>query len=251
MRPCDGLGDACAGLTRVLTPPVNTILPEISGAAQPGRVLAAGFGTWLNGPTSYRVEWQHEIAGGAWQTIATGLEYVVGAGDVATRLRTLVTASNADGSAVAASGPPPRSWTRRRRRPAPAPRPAAAPRPVTAAPTPRAAGAAALRIALQSGGRQAGTVTARVSHAAGGVEVRTAAARVKARGGRWRLKLCASAPGQGRHCVLGPRGRSVRGAVRLAAARLLLRATTEPVTVTAALLDSHARPVARGTAVGR
>src|SRR6476661_1498065 len=102
---CTSLGDACGGLARTLTAPVSSALPEVHGMPQAGEVLLGTVGAWQNAPTSYRVQWQQELAPGAWYDVLDGDEFPVGLLDVGTRLRTVVTASNADGSTLATSAP--------------------------------------------------------------------------------------------------------------------------------------------------
>lgn len=86
------------------SPPANSTLPTISGTARQGRTLTASNGTWSNGPTSYGYQWQRcDAAGGACQNVsgATSSAYTLGAADVDSRLRALVSAGNAGGSAWA------------------------------------------------------------------------------------------------------------------------------------------------------
>ena len=253
MAPCTSLGDACGGLARALTPPVAGAPPEIQGTAEAGEVLVGTVGSWQNAPTSFRVQWQQELAPGAWYDVLDGDQFPIGLPDVGTRVRAVVTASNADGSTLATSAPSPVIA-------APAgvgstfgdPTPDPTPVVTTAGPAPRVAtpapAATPLRIVLRGGGRLAARLTARVAAVTGGVTVTSTAVRARAARGRWRLKLCAAAAGQPRRCALGPRARAARGTVRLAAVRLLLPTTSRRITVTAALVGSNARPAARGTA---
>src|SRR5919201_221913 len=96
---------AC-GSTIVPTVPAHTALPTVTGTAERGRVLLASQGTWLNTPTSYALQWQR-AAGGDWASIpgAVTSAYVPASADVGAALRVVVTATNADGSAVVASAP--------------------------------------------------------------------------------------------------------------------------------------------------
>lgn len=89
--------------------PSNTSPPTISGTAQQGQTLIATTGTWAGDPTiTYGFQWQRcNSAGATCGNIAgaTAGTYVVAAGDVGGTLRIVVTATNATGSATAASGP--------------------------------------------------------------------------------------------------------------------------------------------------
>jgi hypothetical protein len=88
--------------------PKNTSLPTITGTPKVGESLTASQGTWSGNPTSYSYQWQRCDA----DTItcfdvpgATGATYNVAALDEGFRLRVVVTAKNAKGSASAASNP--------------------------------------------------------------------------------------------------------------------------------------------------
>jgi len=91
--------------------PANTTQPTISGSATVGSTLTATQGTWSGSPTSFTFQWVRCPSGGgqpdgsdcAFIGGATTQAYVVSSGDAGARLRVRVTASNADGSAVAAS----------------------------------------------------------------------------------------------------------------------------------------------------
>jgi hypothetical protein len=91
--------------------PGNTAEPRVTGAAVVGRTLTATRGSWSGAPTSYAYQWvrcprdggQPSGANCAAISGATTSSYVVGGGDVGRRLRVRVTATNADGSATAAS----------------------------------------------------------------------------------------------------------------------------------------------------
>ena len=91
--------------------PANTGQPTITGTPTVGSTLTATQGTWSNSPTSFAFQWVRcpssgglpdgsdcAVIGGA-----TTQAYVVSSGDNGSRLRVRVTASNADGSAAAAS----------------------------------------------------------------------------------------------------------------------------------------------------
>jgi hypothetical protein len=91
--------------------PANTAQPTISGTPAQGQTLTATDGTWSNSPTSFAYQWMRcPPSGGeadASDCVAIGgattTAYVLAAGDVGSRLRFRVTATNADGSAPAAS----------------------------------------------------------------------------------------------------------------------------------------------------
>jgi hypothetical protein len=92
--------------------PVNTQEPSISGAARIGRVLQGDRGDW-SGAQSFEYRWLRCDAAGSQPngsdcapiTDATGTNYRVRSADRGFRLRFRVTASNSDGSTVAASNP--------------------------------------------------------------------------------------------------------------------------------------------------
>jgi hypothetical protein len=98
---------AVSGIVGTTQPaPVSTAAPAVSGVAEEGQVLQASPGSWSNNPTSFAYQWQvcgplgascTNVAG------ATGSSYTLSSGDVGHTLRVLVTASNAGGSASAAS----------------------------------------------------------------------------------------------------------------------------------------------------
>ena len=85
----------------------NIALPAISGAAQDGRVLHAGTGTWSGSPpSSYAYQWEScNESGGECAAIegATEAAYALGEGDIGTKLRVSVTATNDAGTARATS----------------------------------------------------------------------------------------------------------------------------------------------------
>jgi hypothetical protein len=93
--------------------PTNTGEPRIDGRAEQGRTLAATRGSWTGGSLSYSYRWVRCGPGGGlpdgsdctFIAGAAASRYVVSAEDVGLRLRVRVTASNADGSATAASNP--------------------------------------------------------------------------------------------------------------------------------------------------
>jgi Concanavalin A-like lectin/glucanases superfamily len=87
--------------------PTLVAAPAISGLAQSGRTLTATTGAWRGtAPIEYAFAWQSCAAGGqACVNIrgATGRTYTLVDGDRGHRVRVLVTASNAAGSATAAA----------------------------------------------------------------------------------------------------------------------------------------------------
>jgi hypothetical protein len=94
--------------------PTNTAEPTISGRAEEGRTLSASRGSWSGtGPISYAYQWVRCGADGGRPdggdcTIvsgATGPNHRLGTSDVGFRIRVRVTATNSDGSRVAASNP--------------------------------------------------------------------------------------------------------------------------------------------------
>jgi hypothetical protein len=93
--------------------PANTAEPAISGRAAIGSTLRATQGAWSGSPTSFSYQWVRCPSSGgkpdgsdcAAIGGATTSAYVVATADVGARLRVRVTASNADGSATAASNP--------------------------------------------------------------------------------------------------------------------------------------------------
>jgi hypothetical protein len=236
MGACTQLGMAC-GDNIVPTIPVNTALPTVAGSTQPGAVLTASAGTWLNTPMTYALQWQRS-AGGDWVSVAgaTGASYVVGSGDAGTAVRVVVTATNADGSAAAASAP-----TTPVGGPAPAPLP-----PVL---TFKPAGRDGLHIALRDRAHHGkGTLAARVVVVAAGREVRTAPAKILVTAGTWRLRLCAGPKHGPLRCALTKRVRTRSHSVRLPAARVLVPSATGALRMTAAIVDRRQRVRAQGSA---
>ena len=91
--------------------PANTAQPAISGVPAQGQTLTATTGTWDNSPTSFAYQWVRcPSSGGAADGSdcaaiggATTAAYVVAAGDVGSRMRVRVTATNPDGPGTATS----------------------------------------------------------------------------------------------------------------------------------------------------
>jgi hypothetical protein len=107
------IGLTGTGTATTQAAPVNTAEPAISGEARVGATLTATQGSWTNDPTAFAYQWLRcPASGGASDGSdcaviggATTQAYVVAAADAGARLRVRVTASNADGSASAASNP--------------------------------------------------------------------------------------------------------------------------------------------------
>jgi hypothetical protein len=101
---------AGTGTAAPQAPPVNTQEPSIDGQARVGQVLQGDRGDWTNAQ-SFALRWMRCDASGGLPDAsdcapisqATGTNYQVRAADRGFRLRFRVTASNADGSTVAAS----------------------------------------------------------------------------------------------------------------------------------------------------
>jgi hypothetical protein len=218
----------------VPTVPVNTALPTVVGTTQPGAVLSASAGTWLNRPTSYTLQWQR-AAGSGWASVpgALGASYVASRADAGVALRVVVTATNADGSAIVASPP-------------------TAPVAALAVPVaPSKPAARTLSIALRDHARHAkGTLAASVVAVAAGREVRTKAAKIAVTAGTWRLRLCAGPTRGPVRCALSKRVRTRTHSVRLPATRVLVRSVKGALRVTAALVDRRQRVRAQGSAAG-
>ncbi|TQX90251.1 MULTISPECIES: hypothetical protein [unclassified Rhizobium] len=80
--------------------PANTVAPVVSGTTTVGSTLTTTNGTWTNSPTGYTYQWQRDgtnISG------STNSSRVLVAADNATNLTCVVTATNANGSALATS----------------------------------------------------------------------------------------------------------------------------------------------------
>jgi len=102
---------AAGGSAAPQAAPTNTGEPAISGTPVVGNTLTASRGTWSGSPTSFAYQWVRCPASGGKSDGsdcaaiggATTSAYVPTSADVDRRLRIRVTASNADGSATAAS----------------------------------------------------------------------------------------------------------------------------------------------------
>ena len=84
----------------MIEPPVNVIRPTIAGLPRPGSTLMASPGTWGGWPTSYAYRWRR---GGVDIPGATGSAYTCAEDDIGAMVNVEITASNAAGSAAAAS----------------------------------------------------------------------------------------------------------------------------------------------------
>jgi hypothetical protein len=87
-------------------PPANEASPVVTGVAAEGETLTSSNGTWRSSAAvSYSHRWQRSADGGqAWVDVgAPGATYLVGAADVGSILRAVVTAANAGGATEAAS----------------------------------------------------------------------------------------------------------------------------------------------------
>ena len=88
--------------------PANTALPTLSGSPVQGQALSTSNGTWSNNPQSYSYAWEDcDGSGNNCTTItnATGSSYTLTSSDVGQTVRSVVTASNANGSNAARSAP--------------------------------------------------------------------------------------------------------------------------------------------------
>lgn len=81
-----------------LAPPVNIVLPVITGTTTQGETLSVSTGTWLNAPLSYQYQWKR---GGVSIVGATGPTYDQVLADVGANISVTVTAINDDGNATA------------------------------------------------------------------------------------------------------------------------------------------------------
>ena len=92
--------------TSAVVTPANTAVPTVSGTTTFGETLTSTTGTWSNTPTSYTYQWSRSAtSGGSYSNIssATNSTYRLTAADVGQYLKSTVTATNASGSASAAS----------------------------------------------------------------------------------------------------------------------------------------------------
>ena len=104
----DGTTSAASAATGAVqsAAPVNTIAPNVTGAARLGATLTAVAGTWTPATPTYAYQWQGSSDGGAtWTGIigATAATYTLAQSDVGTMVRVTVSATNVDGTARASS----------------------------------------------------------------------------------------------------------------------------------------------------
>ena len=86
--------------------PKNTAPPTISGTPKVGQTLTVDPGSWSGNPTSFAYQWQRcdaDVAACSNLVGATGKTYGLPIADLGYRLRVVVTAHNAKGSATATS----------------------------------------------------------------------------------------------------------------------------------------------------
>ncbi len=88
------------------SPPVNTGLPRVLGTVALGHVLSVSVGSWAGAGNTYTYQWQRYVSG-TWSTIAgaTGATYAPTSSDHGALIRVVLTATNVDGAATAASTP--------------------------------------------------------------------------------------------------------------------------------------------------
>ena len=102
-------GAAGSGSATIAVAPSNTAVPAISGTTQSGSTLTATSGTWSGTtPLNFGYVWSRCDKNGASCAAiggATSATYVVQNADNGNTIRVTVTASNADGTAQAASAP--------------------------------------------------------------------------------------------------------------------------------------------------
>jgi concanavalin A-like lectin/glucanase superfamily protein len=86
------------------SPPINTVKPTVSGAAQVGQTLTASPGNWDGTPTiTFAYQWEACNPGCSAINGATSSTHVVASGELGMTLRVVVTATNGVGSATATS----------------------------------------------------------------------------------------------------------------------------------------------------
>jgi hypothetical protein len=97
---------SAATVTVLPLPPVNSVLPVVSGIAQQGQTLTVSDGTWTNDPSLFTYTWKRcsptcTAIGGAADS-----SYVLAAGDVGSTITASVTAKNAGGDSASATSTP-------------------------------------------------------------------------------------------------------------------------------------------------
>ncbi len=105
----DGTAAIASAATQAIpsSPPVNTVAPTISGAAQRGATLTSTQGTWTGIGNTYSQQWQRSSDGTTWTNItgATGAAYTLAIADEGDEVRLNVTATNPDGTVSVATQP--------------------------------------------------------------------------------------------------------------------------------------------------
>jgi hypothetical protein len=103
----DGSASASSSASAVIgaAVPGLVVSPAVTGAMKVGEPLLASTGSWFPAATSYAYQWQRRTST-TWADIsgATAPTYTLVTADVGASIRVAVTATNADGSTVAASG---------------------------------------------------------------------------------------------------------------------------------------------------
>ncbi len=103
-----GDSSATSSQTAVATglPPVDTLLPAISGIKGQGQTLSASNGSWTNSPTSFAYQWRRcDNSGASCADIATATAntYLLVLADVGSTIRVVVTATNTYGDSSPAT----------------------------------------------------------------------------------------------------------------------------------------------------
>jgi hypothetical protein len=95
-----GGASASSNTIAVITVPVNSVAPVVSGSTAVGSTLTTTNGSWTYSPSSYAYQW---LSNGANIAGATSSAYVTVSGDYTNAISCRVTATNAAGSASATS----------------------------------------------------------------------------------------------------------------------------------------------------
>jgi hypothetical protein len=230
MVGCAALVPACGGAGGPTPiPPVNSVPPGVTGAAAVGQSVFASHGSWLNDPTSYAYTWERESSFG-WGAIAgaTGAAYSPTADDAGLRLRVVVTATNSDGSVVAASDPTGGVTV-------------AAAAPVETVPAPAHTSAPSRLTRGSAWLTLRGKRLGHVSFSARSGRVTSRALRIKRPSGRYTVKLCTT----GARPACTAKALRARGG-RLAVPALTLRRVSGRVRVTLSVKARRATAVTRG-----